>query len=30
MYNKYLVNNGIMVTQEIWNMNVPLKMKIFL
>ena len=27
---KYLVNNGIKVTQEIWHMKVPLKIKIFL
>jgi hypothetical protein len=27
---KYLVNNGIKVTQKIWHMKVPLKIKIFL
>ena len=27
---KYVVNNGIKVTQEIWHMKVPLKIKIFL
>ena len=27
---KYLVNNGINITQEIWHMKVPLKIKIFL
>jgi hypothetical protein len=27
---KYLVNNEIKVTQEIWHMKVPLKIKIFL
>ena len=27
---KYLVNNRIKVTQEIWHMKVPLKIKIFL
>jgi len=27
---KYIVNNGIKVTQKIWHMKVPLKIKIFL
>jgi hypothetical protein len=27
---KYLVNNEIKVTQEIWHMKVPLKIKIFI
>jgi hypothetical protein len=29
MYN-HLVNNGVKVTQEIWRMKLPLKIKIFL
>jgi len=27
---KFLVSNGIKVTQEIWQMKIPLKTKIFM
>jgi hypothetical protein len=27
---KYLVHNGIKITENIWQMKVPLKIKIFL
>lgn len=30
MYRHLILSNGIKITQEIWHMQIPLKIKIFM